>query len=529
MTNNNILILDAQAGYYEGLKKFPEAEAVAKTIQASHANDPKYWGILAEFYVRIGDWTKAKSELERLFQQHKDDPGILHKLIEVHLTLNDRGAAEGLNEVLLKKNPKDSYGHLFKGRLYLADGNFENAMIEFNQTAKYQPESAALHYWLAQADIQKGDIQQAKQELETALRYDPNYQTALLSLTKIESATGMVDSALTNSRKLAMSRPGDLDSMLLYCQSLLKKGDYAGAEKVLKVLLERAPGDAEAHRLSGVVYLSHQNLAGARKEFKQAWDLQPQSRSLLEAVVLGYFVAKQPDAAVDFLQNEIKQRPANALLYRELGQVYIWESKRTPAIPILQRALSLMPGDPDSTILLANVYAVEKKSDEAVKLISEAIERRPKDADLMFRSGMVFEKLERWDDARGLYERVLQLDSDNALAKNNLAWVLAEHGGNIDLALKLAQQAKEKLYDNPQVTDTIGWVYYKKGIYKTARDYLKQSVEKDQKNATFQYQLGMVEWKLGNRDEARRDLLNAVTLDPKSPEAALARAALAQQ
>jgi Tfp pilus assembly protein PilF len=142
---------------------------------------------------------------------------------------------------------------------------------------------------------------------------------------------------------------------------------------------------------------------------------------------------------------------------------------------------------------------------------------------------MIYEKLRRWDDARKLYERVLQLDSDNALAKNNLAWLLAEHGGNIDVALKLAQQAKEKLYDDPQVTDTIGWVYYKKGIYKTARDYLKVSAEKDRKNAAFQYQLGMAEWKLGDQAEARRNLLNAVTLDPGSQEAALARAALAQQ
>ena len=155
--------------------------------------------------------------------------------------------------------------------------------------------------------------------------------------------------------------------------------------------------------------------------------------------------------------------------------------------------------------------------------------QHPKDADLMLRSGMIFEKLQRWDDARRVYERELQLNSDDALAKNNLAWVLAEHGGNIDVALKLAQQAQEKLYGNPQVTDTIGWVYYKKGIYQTAREYLKQSAEKDQKNAMFQYQLGMAEWKLGNQEEARRDLLNAVILDPKSPEAALARAALARQ
>ena len=241
MSGNNILILEAQAGYYEGLKRYQEAEAVSKTIQASHAGDSKYWGALADFYVRIGDWVRAKTELERLFQQHKDDPGILHKLIEVHLTLNDRRAAETLNEVLLKKNPMDSYGHLFKGRLYLADGNFENAITEFNQTAKYQAESAALHYWLAQAHIQKGELQQAKQELETALRYDPNYQTALVSLTKLETATGMVDRALANSRKLAANSPGDVDSMLLYCQSLLKKGDNAGAEKVLKVFTRASP------------------------------------------------------------------------------------------------------------------------------------------------------------------------------------------------------------------------------------------------------------------------------------------------
>ena len=529
MSNNDITVLEAQAGYYEGLKKYTEAEEIERRIQASHANDAKYWGTLADFYVRMGDWAKAKSELERLYQQHKDDPGTLQKLIELHLTLNDRKAAEGLNEILLKKNSQDSYGHMFKGRMDLADGNVDNAIQEFNNTAKDKPDWAAVHYWLAQAHIQKGNLQQAKQELETALRYDPNYQTALVSLTKLESATGMVDEALADSRRLAANRPGDVDYMLLYSQSLLRKGDYATAEKVLKVLLERAPGNAEAHQLSGVVDLSHQNLGGARKEFKQAWDLQPQSKSLLEAVVLGYFVAKQPDAAIDFLQNEIKSHPDDALLYRELGKVYLWEKKRAVAIPVLQKALSLSPADPDSTILLADAYAAEKKSDEAVHLISEATQHHPRDAILMLQSGMIFEKLQRWDDARGVYERAVQLDSDNALAKNNLAWLLVEHGGNIDQALNLAQQAKEKLYDNPQVTATIGWVYYKKGVYKTARDYLKQSVDKDQKNATFQYQLGMAERKLGNQDEARRDLLNAVTLDPQSQEAALARAALAQQ
>jgi tetratricopeptide (TPR) repeat protein len=140
----------------------------------------------------------------------------------------------------------------------------------------------------------------------------------------------------------------------------------------------------------------------------------------------------------------------------------------------------------------------------------------------------VFEKLQRWEDARDAYSRALQINGDNALARNNLAWLLAEHGGNIDVALNLAQEAQEKLSDNPQVMDTIGWVYYKKGIYKTAERYLKECAERDRGNAVFQYQLGMIEWKLGNRDGARTSLRNALSLDPNLADAASARAALAQ-
>jgi tetratricopeptide (TPR) repeat protein len=141
---------------------------------------------------------------------------------------------------------------------------------------------------------------------------------------------------------------------------------------------------------------------------------------------------------------------------------------------------------------------------------------------------MIFEKLERWDDARKAYSRVLELDSENVLAKNNLAWLLVEHGGNIDVALTLAQQAKEKSSDNAQITDTIGWVYYRKGVYKTAEEYLRQCVDRDRNNATFQYQFGMVEWKLGNRDEARRRLQNALALDPGFADAQAAKIALAR-
>ena len=49
------------------------------------------------------------------------------------------------------------------------------------------------------------------------------------------------------------------------------------------------------------------------------------------------------------------------------------------------------------------------------------------------------------------------------MAANNLAFLYADEGGNLDLALQLAQTAKQHLPNSAEVDDTLGWVYYKKG------------------------------------------------------------------
>jgi tetratricopeptide (TPR) repeat protein len=528
VSNNNIEILDAQLGYYLGSRKFTQAEQAARQIESARQNDPNYWGTLADYYIQTNQWTKAHDELARLLQLHKGDVGILHKVIEVDLDLNDRKTAEALNEDLLKKNPKDAIGHLVRGRLYLADGAVDKAMLELNETKKYQPNLAALHYWYAEAHLGRGDLNQAVQEFQTAVQYDPEYHTARRALAELENRTGAFDGALSNARRLLQTNPNDVNAMLIYSQALISKRDYPGAEKILKLVSSRAPNNADLHSQLGLLALTKNDMNGAGQQFEQAWELDPQSKTLLEGTLRVYIAQRQPDTAVAFLRREIGRRPKDAMLYHQLAQVLLLEKKEPEAISALQTALSLQPGLPDSAVLLANEYAENGKGQEAFQVLEDSLQRNPKDPTLVLRAGMIFEKLNRWAEARQAYERTLQLDPDNAIAKNNMAWLLVEHGGNIDVALNLAQQAKEKLGDDLQVTNTIGWVYYQKGVYQTAWSYLKESADKDQKNAVFQYHLAMACWKLGKREEARQALQNALKLDPKFQQAQAARELLTQ-
>jgi len=52
-------------------------------------------------------------------------------------------------------------------------------------------------------------------------------------------------------------------------------------------------------------------------------------------------------------------------------------------------------------------------------------------------------------DARRSYSRALEIDPNAAVAANNLAWLQAEAGENLDVALNLAQLAKRQLPVRP--------------------------------------------------------------------------------
>ena len=122
---------------------------------------------------------------------------------------------------------------------------------------------------------------------------------------------------------------------------------------------------------------------------------------------------------------------------------------------------------------------------------------------------------------------MLAIDSHAAVAANNLAWLSAEHDGNLDVALQLAQTAKSQLPDSPQVNDTLGWVYYKRGLPTLAVSALEQSVRTDPKNACYQYHLGLAYVKTGANRQARESLQQSLTLTPRCEGSADAQATLA--
>ncbi len=112
------------------------------------------------------------------------------------------------------------------------------------------------------------------------------------------------------------------------------------------------------------------------------------------------------------------------------------------------------------------------------------------------------------------------------VANNNLAYMYAEEETNLDNALQMAQTAKMASPDDGDVNDTLGWVFYKKGMPDQAISALQHAVEVKPSNPLYHYHLGLAYIKAGQAPQARMALERAVSLGG-FPEVAAAKKALA--
>jgi tetratricopeptide (TPR) repeat protein len=113
--------------------------------------------------------------------------------------------------------------------------------------------------------------------------------------------------------------------------------------------------------------------------------------------------------------------------------------------------------------------------------------------------GTIYDMQKQFDMSEKHYRAALEINPQFAPAANNLAYLLSSRDGDIDEALAFARIAKEKLPDDPSVMDTLGWIYYKKGLYGNAVQEFSDSLEKLPENATVHYHLGAALFKKGEK------------------------------
>ena len=158
----------------------------------------------------------------------------------------------------------------------------------------------------------------------------------------------------------------------------------------------------------------------------------------------------------------------------------------------LTRSIARDPVSFESHAMLARLYAERGDLERARATLEQFAASHADAAAPRTAIGIVLEAAGRPAEARSRYEEAVTLDPNEPIASNNLARLYAADEGRLDRALELARKAVDRLPNDPDVHDTLGWVAFRAGRLKLAAAELEAAVALNGQEPTYRDHLQQV-------------------------------------
>lgn len=548
------------ASFYLVNKQLDRAEESFKALAELDRDRPEGRAVLADFYASVGRYDEAASIYQDIVSKSADYARGRHRLAELMLQRGDQTGASAQVEEALKRNASDREALILRARLRLNQDRAKEAIEDLKQVLKIEQRDQAGLYFMAEACFRTGQMEQSRIFAGDLEKYYPDYLPGKLMQVQINLAAG--DTA--NAARLASELLARLDKSApdarnspqllneLKAKTLTARGTTylqpvppaneatpaakAAARADFTAARDLTPNAPSAHNNLAAVALAERKPDEAMQHYEHALSLDAANFDALNGLTNLYMGEGKFDQAQARVDQAIAGRPSSAPLYflkagiygrlggvaEAQGNVEQMKQYAQQAEAQLRRTLEL-----DSTFVpalnsLGAIYVKTNRPDEAVAEFRRMSEKRPDDPTPYMLIGMVEDGRKNYSASTEAYKRALNVSAESAFAANNLAWNYAEHGtGNLDEAVRLAQGVVQKFPEEPGFADTLGWVYYKKGLHAAAVEQLQKAVRQTQvrvekgvgtDSALYRYHLGMSLAALGRKPEARQQLQQAVNM-----------------
>ena len=507
----SLLANRALAVFYLRSDRATEAEPYfVKAVEASGAAEAKI--ALADYYVGLKRPAEAVGVLEKLSAEPQYWALARAKMADIQYGEGKSAEAFRIVDEVVTKQPTLVGARVVRGRLLLGDGRIDDAQRDAQEAVKLEPGSAEVQFLLGSVLEARRDLDGASKAYAEVLRLNPRAAAAQVRLAMIELQRNSASSATQFAEQAAALQPGNLTAQLVLARALLARGDLDRAAEVTQRLLQAAPNAAQIQNQVGMLALAKGDRAAARAAFEKALTLNDRLVEPLSTLVAMDLQDKKPDSARARVERRLQKTPDSSLVLALAGGTWFSTGDASKGEEFLRRAIDVDPSNLDAYSLLAGLYVSQRKLDQAVAEFDRLAARRPEAVGPPTLAAIILQGQGKEDEARLRFERLVEANPHAAVAANNLAWIYASRDQQLDRALQLAQSAKAELPDDPNVNDTLGFVYLKKQLPQLAIAPLLVAVDKAPANPAFHYRLGLAYAQDGRKADARRELELALRL-----------------
>jgi tetratricopeptide (TPR) repeat protein len=469
---------------------------------------------LAEHYLYQGRMEESEKELNAVIKEMNSQKAR-KVLAEIKLETGKTADAKPIVDGILKENDRDLDGKYLKGRIALAEKRLDDAKALFSEVVKQDAGMARARLYNGLTEIQQGQVEMGRKEIEEAVKLDPSNARAQLLLGEVSLRSGNPVAAEKAALEVLQRNPSNGLAAVLLADSFVARKNWNKGEQIYQAMIKQLPKSPLGYLKMGL----SRKLQGKQKDaagfFGQAVERNPNDLAAVNEYIFALAASNEAAKAKKVLDEALEKEPKNAQLWEIAGRFHLVSGKFAEAETAFLKSIELSPEFTAPYYQLGVIYAGQKKFPEASIRLEKVIEKNDKNVGAHALLGLVLNSLGKMEAANREYRKVLTLSPKHPLAANNLASNLADGGGNLDEALKFAQIAREAAPEDPSVGDTLGWVYFRKGLVDAAYPLIADAAGKSTKNASIRYHHGMVLARKGRNKEAAVELKTALSLDPK--------------
>jgi tetratricopeptide (TPR) repeat protein len=480
-----------------------------------------------------------------------NDPNVAKRVVYLAMADGKLGVAVQGAQRWAQLQPQSLDAQLVTMDLLLKDNQATTALIYIQQALGINPIKAA--------NAIVGELQQLpvapQQNLLSAIDKLPNKQKNTPSIQFIKSLlqyqTNQPLAAIDTINKVLKTRPDWSQAVALKAEYLVNTDQLTQALQFSQASAKTYPKNAIIQLVYAEVLLKAQQVDAAKAQLQQLVTL-PDSKGIA-LLMLAQLALKQQDmvTAKQYLQQATADPAQASSAYYLLGQIYEFERKNDEAIKAYQqvqtgenymsaqlKAVALMmsqghderalnylgqlqitSADQAKQVLLLQTQLLlnQQKPKLALQVLNRAITAIPNDIDLLYARSMVANQLNQPAISEQDLKQIIALDPRQATALNALAYLLIKTPNRYPEALQYTQQALSIEPNNPAVLDTMGWLQYHMGNYKTAYKYLQKAYH-IQNDGVIAAHYGEILWKMGQQPEAKEVWQSALQKDPHDPD-----------
>ncbi len=476
---------DFQASYYYLMARRydskNEADQTQKALEKAIEKDPESCFLQREYIICLQKQKKSGQAMalaQHLAEKYPDN--VENLLLLARLKKGDEKDMTILLERILQLAPEDKETFLRLGKVYMDEGMTQKALNLFSRMASIFPDYYVAHFYLGETLRMADQPDAARESYLKTIELEPDLLEPRFRLVDVYKTLGKEENKteiIKNLKEILDAAPKDERALIELGLFYFDTNDFQNADDMFAELGREIWKNPDLVVDIAQILIPEHRYQDAVTVLSQIRKAVPGNANINFFMGMAYEGLKKPDKAIECYLKVTPDHSQYKKTILSIAFLYRDMNRTEEAIQFLEQHHRQSPADIDITSYLASFYQEENRYDIAVTMLQRALKETPKNTALLFKLGAVLDTSGQRQESIETMKSIIRLDPQHASALNYLGYTYAEMGIHLDLALELVQRALKIRPEDGYITDSLGWVYFKKQEYGKAVFYLEKAVE----------------------------------------------------